>query len=294
MLTRVTTQMSMAAAQQRLQAGAAKLAQLSDQATSLKNITVPSDDPVGTGRSIAVRSEQAQNAQYARNADSGAGWLDTTDSTLAGVYSVMNTFRDLTVQGANDGTLGPTDRDAIVTQLQGLKQSLLQDANATYAGRPVFAGSTDSSAAFDDDFTWNGTADATVTRRIASGTTVRVDTDGSAVFGTGADSVFTLIDNVVSDLQKGVNVNPRLNEIDSRLSALRGVQADVGTRHAAVLSAKETLASQKVTLEGQRAQVEDKDVASAILDLQIQQTNYQAALAVTAKTLQPTLMDYLR
>jgi len=26
----------------------------------------------------------------------------------------------------------------------------------------------------------------------------------------------------------------------------------------------------------------------------VQQTNYQAALAVTAKVLQPTLMDYLR
>jgi flagellar hook-associated protein 3 FlgL len=294
MITRVTTQMSMAAAQQRLQAGSARLAQLSDQATSLRNITVPSDDPVGTGRAIAVRGEQAQNAQYARNVDSGAGWLDTTDSTLSGVYSVMNTFRDLTVQGANDGTLGPTDRDALVTQLQGLKKSLLQDANSTYAGRPVFAGSTDQSAAFADDFTWNGTADSSVTRRIASGTTVRVDTDGSAVFGTGADSVFSLIDNVVSDLQNGVNVNPRLNEIDSRLSAIRGVQADVGTRHAAVLSAKETLASQKVDLEGQRSQIEDKDIATAVLDLQLQQTNYQAALAVTAKTLQPTLMDYLR
>ena len=65
MITRVTTQMSMAAASARLQAGAAKVAQLTDQATSLKNISRPSDDPVGTGTSMQVRKEQAANAQYA-------------------------------------------------------------------------------------------------------------------------------------------------------------------------------------------------------------------------------------
>ncbi|WIB68856.1 flagellar hook-associated protein FlgL [Curtobacterium sp. MCBD17_035] len=296
MLTRVTTQMSMAAAQQRLQTGAARLAQLQDQASSLKNITVPSDDPSGTGKSITVRSAQAQNAQYSRNADDGAGWLATTDSALASVYSVMNKVRDLTVQGSNSGTLNDTDRNAIVTELQGLKQDLLQDANTQYGGRAVFAGNTDASAAYGSDFTYNGSTDGTdvgVQRRIASGTTVRVDTDGSAVFGTGSDSVFSLIDDISSDLQSGADVSARISQVDSRIAAVRGVQGDVGTRHSSVIAAQSTLASRSTDLEGQRSQIEDKDVAKAILDLQLQQTNYQAALAVTAKTLQPTLMDYL-
>jgi len=293
MITRVTTQMQMTAASQRLQTGAAQLAKLSDQATTLQNITRPSDDPTGTGQSIAIRSEQAQNAQFARNADSGAGWLATTDSALSSAFSAMSAFRDLTVQGANEGSTSDTDREAIVTQLQGIKQTLLQDANTTYAGRPVFAGSTDTSTAYTEDFVWNGSSDSTVMRRIETGTTVRVDTDGSAAFGSGSDSVFSLLDSVVSDLRNGVNVNARLNEIDDRMDAIRGVQADLGTRHAAIISAQSTLASKSTELEGQRSQIEDKDVAKAILDLQLQQTNYQAALAVTAKTLQPTLMDYL-
>jgi flagellar hook-associated protein 3 FlgL len=36
------------------------------------------------------------------------------------------------------------------------------------------------------------------------------------------------------------------------------------------------------------------DLGRAILDLQLQTTNYSAALAVTAKVLPPTLMDFLR
>jgi flagellar hook-associated protein 3 FlgL len=293
-ITRITTQMTMTAAQARLQAGASKLATLQQQATSLKNITVPSDDPTGTGQSMAVRSAKAQNAQYARNASDGAGWLATTDSALSSVYAVLSKIRDLTVQGANGGVMSQTDRDAIATQLTGLKQDLLQDANTKYAGRSVFAGNTDASVAYNTDFTWNGTADTSVQRRIADGTTVRVDTDGSQVFGSGTDSVFSLVDDIVSDLHAGTDVNPRLNQIDARIDTVRGVQGDLGTRHASVITAQSTLAAQATDLEGQRSRIEDKDVAKAVLDLQLQNTNYQAALAVTAKVLQPTLMDYLR
>ena len=36
------------------------------------------------------------------------------------------------------------------------------------------------------------------------------------------------------------------------------------------------------------------DLGSVIMDLKLQETNYQVALAATAKVLQPTLMDFLR
>lgn len=64
MITRVTTQMTMAAAQARLQAGAAKVADLTDQATTLKAIRKPSDDPAGTATAMQVRKEQAQELQH--------------------------------------------------------------------------------------------------------------------------------------------------------------------------------------------------------------------------------------
>jgi flagellar hook-associated protein 3 FlgL len=293
-ITRITTQMTMAQSQARLQASQAQLAKLQDQATSLKNISVPSDDPTGTGQAMSVRNEKAANAQYSRNAQDGAGWLATTDSALSSVYSVLSKIRDLTVQGNNQGTMNDTDRQAIATQITALKQDLLSDANTQYNGRSVFAGNSGASAAYDDTFTWTGTAGSTTNRRIADGTTVRVDTDGSAVFGTGDDSVFSMIDGIASDLAAGNDLSDRLNQIDAHIDTVRGVQGDVGTRHAEVLSAQSTLTSQATTLEGQRSAIEDKDVAKAVLDLQLQNTNYQAALAVTAKVLQPTLMDYLR
>ncbi|MBB1196429.1 flagellar hook-associated protein FlgL [Curtobacterium flaccumfaciens] len=293
MITRVTTQMSMAAASARLQAGAARVAELTDQATTLRAIQKPSDDPVGTASSLQVRKEQAAAAQYSRNANDAAAWLATTDSALSSVYSVLNSVRDLTVQAANSGTMSDTNRDAFVTQFRSLKADLEARANTTYGTRSVFAGSSTAAAAYDPATGW-AAAGTDVSRRIGDGTTVRVDTAGTAVFGSGDDSVFAVIDSIVNDLQNGVNVNARINDVDGALGTVRGAQADVGIRHAAALTAQDSLKSATVSLESRRADIEDVDLAKAVLDLQVQQTNYQAALAVTAKVLQPTLMDYLR
>jgi flagellar hook-associated protein 3 FlgL len=309
MLGRVTNQTSTFQAQRSLQYNAARLAQLTDQASSLKAISVPSDDPTATGQSMLVRSQQASNAQYTRNTTDGVGWLSTTDSALSDTTNILNRIRDLTVQGANDGTMSATSREAIATELTGLKSDLLSAANTTYAGRSVFAGSSDAGAAFTPGATttdpvtgvtttappaFTGTAGSSVQRRIADGTTVRVDTDGSAVFGTGTDSVFSMVDSIVSDLRSGVNISSRINDIDSRLTAVRGAWGDVGSRESQLTRAQSTLANTQTSLENQRSGIEDVDMSKVILDLKTQEVTYQSALAVTAKVIQPTLMDFLK
>lgn len=293
MITRVTTQMSMASATDRLRAGAVRVAEATQRATTLQAIAKPSDDPVGTGSSMQVRKDQAAAAQYTRNANDAVGWLATTDSSLSDAYSVLGKVRDLTVQAANSGTMGDTDRDALVTQFRALKADLEATANTKYGTRSVFAGSSTDAAAYVPG-TGFATATTAVSRRVGDSQTVRVDTPAAAAFGSGQTSAFAVIDGIVADLQNGVNVNPKLNDVDTAIDTLRSAQADVGVRHAAALTAQDTLKSTGVALENRRAGIEDLDLAGAVLDLQVQQTTYQAALAVTAKVLQPTLMDYLR
>jgi flagellar hook-associated protein 3 FlgL len=50
----------------------------------------------------------------------------------------------------------------------------------------------------------------------------------------------------------------------------------------------------EATLDAQKMGIEKADLGSVILDLKLQETNYQVALAATARVLQPTLMDFLR
>lgn len=300
MITRITSHTSMRAAQRNLQANMEQLSKLQEQAMSHKAINRPSDDPAATAESLKVRADQRAVEQYSRNADNGNGWLTTIDSALSATNSLLNRVRDLTVQGANDGALSQTAKDALAKELDGLGEELLARANSSYLGRSVFAGTTGAGAAFNADHTFNGASGATVERRIGPDSTVRVDLDGTAVFGasdpvTGTDdSVFALVAKIATELRSGVNVGSNLTALDERMKTIAGQQAQVGARQNQIERAGNLLLEQKNSLEAQRAGAEDIDLAQVILDLKTQEVTYQSALAVTARVLQPTLMDFLR
>ncbi|MCU1443143.1 MAG: Flagellar hook-associated protein 3 FlgL [Cryobacterium sp.] len=294
MITRMTTQTMMRSAQRNLQSNMEELAKLQQQATSQKAINRPSDDPTGTADSLRVRGEQRAVDQYRRNADNGNGWLTTIDSALSATNTILNRVRDLTVQGANDGAMSAAAKEAIALELDGLKEDLLKQANTTYLGRSVFAGNSDAPAAFTDAYAFNGADGDRVERRISAGATVRVDADGSAVFGKEDESVFALIKKITDDLRTGPSVGGHLTALDERMKTIVGQHAQIGAQQNQVERAQEFLLAQKGTLEAQRSGIEDIDLGEAILNLKTQEVTYQAALAVTARVLQPTLMDFLR
>ncbi|AMB58769.1 flagellar hook-associated protein FlgL [Microterricola viridarii] len=294
MISRVTQQTTLLTAQRNLQANAAQLAKLQDQASTRKAFSRASEDPSGAADALRIRAQQRANDQHSRNVNNGLGWVTTLDSTLTEVNDVMKRVRDLTVQGANDGSLSATAKEAIAVELDSLKDHLLGLANTQYLGRTVFAGNSSDGVAFNPDYSFTGAPGSEVNRRVGPDTTVRVDGDGSAVFGEGATSVFALIEGIAADLRGGTNIGARLGDIDQRMSAVRTEHSAVGSRHALIMRAEEAVMDKTVSFEAQRAAVEDIELSRIILDLKAQEITYQAALGVTARVLQPTLMDFLR
>ena len=70
--------------------------------------------------------------------------------------------------------------------------------------------------------------------------------------------------------------------------------AGVGARHNQVLDAQSNALRIKNELTGHLSAVEDADLAASIVELQMQEVAYKAALGATSRVLQPTLMDFLR
>ncbi|HKU02149.1 MAG TPA: flagellar hook-associated protein FlgL [Arthrobacter sp.] len=295
MLNRVTTQMMAASSQRSLQSAQTRLAELQDRALTLKNINRPSDDPAGAAQAIALRGQLNAANQYGSNISDGNGWLAAADTALGQSTNILNRVRDLVVQVAN-GTLNDSAKEAIAVEIEGLGKDLLTQANTQYLGRNVFAGSSDTDGAFTNSTppVFNGGSGASVERRVAASRTVRVDSDGGAIFGDGAASVFAVVSDVVADIRAGVNPNGRLAAIGAKIQSVIDGRADVGMRQTRLGQAQDSLEGMKATLETQRSRVEDLDLGKAVMDLKVQETNYQVALAVTAKVLQPTLMDFLR
>ena len=295
-MLRVTDQTMMQYAERNLASSQARLAAAQQAATSGLRITRPSDDPVGTAPALAAHAAIAANSQYKRNIDNGTAWLNTLDNALGNATTSLRQVRDLVIQGANGATT-QDGRNALADQVDALRKDLLGTANTQFMGRNVFAGTSNAATAFTDGTppTFNGTAGDSVQRRIGPDQTVQVDSDGSKVFGTGSSSVFGLLDKISADLRNGsVDPSKDLPALDTAMNAVINGRSDVGTRLSQLERASSENLTAQGTLETQRSGIEDQDTGKAILDLQLQQTNYQAALAVSAKTLQPTLMDFLK
>ena len=296
MLNRVTNLTMNAAAQRTLQTQQAKLAELQDKATSLNKISRPSDDPAATAQALATRSLQAANAQYGRNIDDGNTWLTAADSALEQATNVMHRIKDLTVMAGND-TLPQSGRDAIAIELESLNKDLVSIANSKHLGRNIFAGNSDAVEAFSGPVppTYNGTGINPVERRISATETVRVDADGQTIFGSGTASVFEAVRSFAAGLKNGAApTSMQVADVDAAFKKIVNGRAEIGTRQAQLERAGNVNTELEASLDAQRTGIEKADLGSVIMDLKLQETNYQVALAATARVLQPTLMDFLR
>lgn len=292
-MTRITSGMLTTTAQRNLASAQAQLARLQDQGSSGSRLTKPSDDPAATASALRVRAEQRANEVYSRNADDALGWLARIDTTLGVSTDLLNRARDLTIQGSSHNVLPQESREALASEIDQLKDALLQQANSEYLGRNLFAANSLADGAFDGSYAFTGVAGTTMERRIGPDASVQIDVDGTDAFGSGASSVFALMDSIAADLRAGNPVASRIDEIDGFLSSVTTQRAVAGSRYSQVERGKELLTVSSNDLETRRSALEDADLGQVIIDLKMQEVAYQAALSVTARAVPPTLLDFL-
>jgi flagellar hook-associated protein 3 FlgL len=85
-----------------------------------------------------------------------------------------------------------------------------------------------------------------------------------------------------------------LTRLDANLDNLLDIQAGNGARANRLESATSRLAEVEETTVKQLSTTEDADITKTIIELNSQQTAYQAALRAGASIVQSSLMDFLR
>lgn len=278
-----------------VQSGLGRMAKVQEQLTTGRVLNRPSDNPTDATAAMRVRSEQSDQQQFARNAQDGAGWLTQIDATLDGVTVAVRRARELALQGNNTGSLGPVAREALAVELEGIREGLIAQANATYLGRPVFGGITAGSTAYDATGTYVGTV-GDVNRRVADGVLVKVDVDGLDVFGSGAASVFAELDALAVAVRAGdtVGMSTSLGALATRLDTVVSARTEAGTRLNRIESAALAADDQGISLDNSLSLLENADLAAVTVELQLAEVAYQASLAATSRVLQPSLVQFLR
>jgi flagellar hook-associated protein 3 FlgL len=278
-----------------LQRNIARGGQIQEQLSSGKQISRPSDSPTGAISSMQLRGESRQNDQYTRNADDGLGWLGAIDDTLNDSMGRISKARELAIQGLNSGISTPASREALAVELENIKDGLIGLANVTYLNRPVFGGTTTGRTAYDASGAYQGNA-GTVSRTVGSNAQVRVNANGPEVFGTGDTQLFAVLQGMADSLRANdpAALSAGLNKLVDAGDVVKSALADVGARYNRVSQMRDTAQDRLVTLTSQISDFEDIDLPKTIMEMQLQQTSYEAALAATAKVIQPSLIDYLR
>jgi flagellar hook-associated protein 3 FlgL len=277
------------------------VSKLQQQLTSGKTISKPSDDPTGANTALITRQGIAGNAQQARNISDGKTFLNATDSALQDMLSQVQKVRELTVQAMNDGSLDASARADIATQVTGLRQSLLGQANQVVQGHPLFGGVTSGAVASDTTGKYVGAGDGTnqatwTVRRVSDVESIRVDVTGPEAFGDPASGkdLFAVVGSIASHVGSSSALQTDLGDLDAVIKKMTTALADIGTRSDRMDTAAQVNTAASLNLQTQQQQVEDIDLAKTIMNLQMQQNGYQAALSATAKALTPTLVEYLR
>src|SRR4051794_32426647 len=149
-MMRVTQRAVVLTSLQGLNRNLSAASKLQQQLTSGTMISRPSDSPTGTNTSLITRQAISGNNQYSRNITDGQTFLNATDSALQDMLSQIRRVRDLTVQVLNDGAQSAQSQDAIATEVSGVRESMLAQANQVVQGRPLFGGVTSGNKAYDD------------------------------------------------------------------------------------------------------------------------------------------------
>jgi flagellar hook-associated protein 3 FlgL len=163
----------------------------------------------------------------------------------------------------------------------------------------INSGSTSASANVTASINSNGTA---LDVRSTDPATVAVVTDvagGTSAANLGIQGSHDLLKTLSllqealahNDSQAAGNLATHLDAGFEQMLALRG---EVGARMNRLELVGDADADRQLTLTSTLSQIEDVDAAEAYMHLLQQSTAFQAALASTARLVQPTLLDFLR
>jgi flagellar hook-associated protein 3 FlgL len=155
-----------------------------EQMYSGRRVINPSDDPVAASQAVVLSQSQAQNSQYALARTFATQRVSLEESILDRVTSAIQSAQGKIVNAGN-GALSDDDRAALATDLQGIRDQLMNLANSTDGnGRYVFAGYKTGSAPFDQaDGTYNGGSE-NITQQVDASRSMVVGHTGDAHFLT--------------------------------------------------------------------------------------------------------------
>jgi flagellar hook-associated protein 3 FlgL len=126
-----------------MQTNLQNLSKIQQQVASTKNYSKPSDNPLNVERIMQLETSVSANSQYASNIKVASKWMDTTDTALGQLGTVLSNIRDNLVKSG--GAYVQDDRDKINDEINQQIAQLAQILNTNFEGEYIFGGTAGNS-----------------------------------------------------------------------------------------------------------------------------------------------------
>ncbi|KXS39131.1 MAG: flagellar hook-associated protein 3 FlgL [Halomonadaceae bacterium T82-2] len=155
------------------------------QMASGRRVVSPSDDPQAASRAVGVSQSLAVTQQYADSRVSARNAMSQEESVLNSVSDALTSAKTLMVQAGNE-TLSDADRSSMRSQLQGIYEALIGQANTTDGnGSYLFGGIKDNAPPFrknaGDEVEYHG-ADTVRHQQVDASRQMKIGNSGREVF----------------------------------------------------------------------------------------------------------------
>ena len=281
---------------EQMSSGQSKVAELQAKLGSGKQIVKPSEDPSKANLISGLEGAKKRQEVYTKNVDAAETRLTAESAVLESMTNIMQRVTQLTIQSASD-TLGASDRDVIATEIQALRDELVNLGNTQdLTGAYIFSGNKTGSPAFVEDVNGTVSYDGDYGRleiNVSDVRSIAINTLGPDLFSP-AD--FAALDDLVADLRAndGVGVQARvssINDISDRLINSYGAMAG---RLAAIESQRTVIDETTLRIDELLIREDDLDYAKAVTELSQESVALQALQASFVKVAQLSLFNFMR
>lgn len=271
-----------------------------NQLSSGKRVALPSDDPLAFASDVQSLALSAQVDTYSHNAEAIITQAHMADSALSSVVTSLTQAVGLGTQGGN-GTLSASQRSSLAQQVQGLLAEVVSQANTTSNGSALFAGTAGTAIAFAADaskpegYSYEGTGSSNQAQ-VGQAFTVTVNIPGDQIFLNPSGNVLGSLQSMVTALQSGSSgdLAHAISAVTSAIAHVDQVRAIYGNTVNQLTTENDYLSEETISLTSQQTALMNVDTATAATNLTQAQTAQSAVLAMAAKVLPTSLLNYLQ
>jgi flagellin len=236
-----------------------------EQLSSGKRINHPSDDPAGLAISTNLEAQTRGLRQAERNANESISLVQTAEGGASEVSNILVRLRELSVQGASD-TVNDDERALLNNEYTGLLEEIDRISNSTtYNGTKIMNGDSGKGV-----MTFQVGAFGTEENRINfDADSTNMTTSSLGISGSEIESRDSSGDN--------------LEGIDTALSKVNGMRANLGAVQSRLQFTVSNLETQTINQDNARSVIQDADIAKASASFAVGNIMKEAGVAMLAQ-----------